>query len=67
MAEDHSQLSSLDLLGIEAEDDDAYDSQADDESDRLEQSLARGKASQVRWKKEHRQVTEARDHQTIVS
>ncbi len=62
LAEDHSKLSDLDKLGIAAEDEDAYDSEADREAERLEQSLLREKASQVQWKKEHRKATEERDH-----
>ncbi len=46
LAEDHSQLSAMDQLTMEADDDDAYDSEADDESDQIEQALEREKASQ---------------------
>ncbi len=67
MAEDHSQLSSLDLLGIQAEDEDAFDSEADEESDRLEQSLLKERDSQIRWKKEHQQAMEEWDHRAVVS
>ncbi len=45
-------------LTDEAKDEDKYDTEAEEELDRLEQGLEREKATQVRWKKEHRRVTE---------
>ncbi len=61
LVEDQSHLSTMDNFTQEAGDEDAYDTEADDELDRLEQSLCREKASQGRWRKEHQQATEARE------
>ncbi len=44
-----------------------YDSDADDEADRLEIAIDWEKNSQVRWKAARRKVTEKRDKRTIVS
>ncbi len=61
VAENQGQLGTFEELAVEAEDADHYDSEADDESTRLEQALEREKASQGKWRKECRQATEARD------
>ncbi len=62
LVEDQSSLSEYEKLAEEALDEDRYDSEADEESDRLEQSLKREKALQVRRKKEHREATEAHEN-----
>ncbi len=67
LTEDQSQWQQMEQLAAVAEDDDRYDSDADEESDKLEQSLEREKASQVRRKKERWQAMEARDQRTVVS
>ncbi len=66
-AEDHSQLQEFEWLAIGVEDDDRYDTAADDKSNRLEQALEREKASQTRWKEEHRRAMEAREKRLVVS
>ncbi len=52
LVEDQSGLSEYEKLAEQAVDEDRYDSEADDESDRLEASLKREKSSQVKCKKE---------------
>ncbi len=52
LVEDQSGLSEFEKLAEQAVGDDRYDSEADDELDRLEASLEREKSSQVKWKKE---------------
>ncbi len=61
LSEDQSSLSEFEKLGEQAKDDDLYDTEADDESDRLEESIVREKSSQIKWKAEHRAATEARE------
>ncbi len=51
----------------EAKDDDKYNTEADDESEKLEGSLAREKSSQSQWKAACRAATEAREKRTVVS
>ncbi len=67
LKEDQGSLMGFEQLAAQAKDDDKYDTKAEEESDRLEQALEREKASQVRWKKEHRWATEDREKRTVVS
>ncbi len=48
VAEDHSQMPEFELLAMQVADEDQYDSEADEEEERLEQALEREKVSQVR-------------------
>ncbi len=45
LVEDQSGLSEYEKLAVQADDDDRYDSEADEESDRLEASLEREKVT----------------------
>ncbi len=67
VADKQDQLGAFEELAVVAEDADRYDSDADEESTRLEQALEREKASQGKQRKECRQAMEARDKRTIVS
>ncbi len=67
MAEDQSGLSDYEKLALQHGDDDTYNTNADNESEKLESTLEREKSSQVRQKVAHRPATEACEKWTIVS
>ncbi len=67
MAEDQSGLSDLEKLQTAAADEDVYDTDAEQEADRLEQSLLRERKSQVEQKKKHRLEMEKRENRIVVS
>ncbi len=66
-SEDQSGMSEFEKLCQKNQDDDIYDSEADDEAEKLEGALDKEKRLQAKWKAERWKVTEARDQQTIVS
>ncbi len=55
-------MSDMEKLVQKEADIDAFDSEAYDEMDKLEQELAREQAAQVRQRKEHRRATEVREN-----
>ncbi len=67
IAEDQSGLTDLEQLQTAAADEDKYDSDAEQEADRLEKSLVKEKKSQEEWKKKHRLATEKRENRIVVS
>ncbi len=65
--EDQSDLSAYEKLAKQHLDDDTYDTEADDEAEKLEGALKKEKSSQVKWKVLQWVATEAREQRTIVS
>ncbi len=60
-------MSDYEKLAQQHEDDDTYDTEADNESEKLESAIEKEKSSQTKQKAVHRAVTEAREKRTIVS
>ncbi len=67
LTEDLSQMLQMDQLRIAAEDDDMFDSEAEEEADRLELSLLNERDSQGERKTAHRQATEKRESRVVAS
>ncbi len=66
-SEDQSGMSEFEKLCQKNQDEYIYDSEADDEAEKLESALDKEKCSQVKWKAERWKATEAHDQRTIVS
>ncbi len=67
LTEDQSDLSAYEKLAEQQLDDDTYDTEPDDEAEKLEGTLEKEKSSQVKWKVARWVATEAREQWTIVS
>ncbi len=65
--EDQSDMLDFNKLLQKSQDDDTYDSEADNEAEKLESAIDREKHSQATWKEERWKVTEAHEQRTIVS
>ncbi len=66
-SEYHSGMSEFKKLFQKSQDDDIYNSKADNEAEKLESALDKEKRLQVKRKAECQKATEARDKQTVVS
>ncbi len=67
MQEDLTAISPVDLMALQAEDEDAYDMEAEKEVELVEHALLKEKESQAERKKAHRQATEKWENRTVVS